>query len=174
MISDALAPGAVRDVQFARDVLDTYQGRAPTLSDLRSIASTQREFEQLSQDLELDMPLPDALNENPRRYREECVQAVASRVKGKWGDLTLNAVRALGEGGQALVVADAKARAADPSQGSFIRPGQLRQIERRDDSGRVVLREYRGNPKAWMNLFAQPHCLAIAIGADDVAKRGPP
>ena len=144
--------------------LDRRQGRAPSLSDLRRINEMRQENELLFKNLELTLPEQRG-DDDAQRYEARLLTSLA-RHSPKWRGVDIqaaaraNALTPIG----AEIRADAQRVADDGTVGSFRNPGQLRRIEKVDQSGRKVT-EWAG-PLWFGQQFMLPFHQAIRAFGD--------
>ena len=144
--------------------LDRRQGRPPSLSDLRAINQMRQENELLFKNLEL--ALPQAMSaDNATSYEARLLNEL-KRHSPKWRSTDMSQLaraNALGPVGHE-VRKDAQAIADDGLIGSFRNPGQLRRVEKVDQSGRKVT-EWHG-PVWFGRAFQLPYIQNIVRFGD--------
>jgi hypothetical protein len=132
-------------------------GSGPSLEQQRQNNDLRERYSQVFQDLELSIPNPGA-TETPDQYRVELLSRLQSfSPTFRDSDLRrLDASGGLAYGIQQAIVQDAQNVATDKTQGSFRRPGALREIRRTDQTGQVTSVSFAGDPRAWMSAFVSP------------------
>ena len=144
--------------------LDRQQGRPPSLGDLRRINEMRTQNAQLFANLELQ--LPQAMPaDTPARYEARLLNEL-KRHSPKWRSTDMGQLaraNALGPVGRE-VRKDAQAIADDGLIGSFRNPGQLRRVEKVDQSGRKVT-EWHG-PVWFGRAFQLPYIQNIVRFGD--------
>jgi hypothetical protein len=131
-------------------------GHGPTLEQQRSMALMGRQHRELFQDLELNLPQPSA-TDRPGDYQVALLSKL-QRFSPTFRDSDLRRLAASGglaRGIEAAIVQDAQNVAADKTQGSFRKPGALREIRRVDQAGHATT-EFHGSPLSWMGAFMSP------------------
>lgn len=147
------------DIQAVRRDQDSafsrLGGQAPSLEQQRLMADDARRVEHLYADLEMTLPEPGPA-ERPSEYKVRLLAPLQKFSSFRSSDLPQLAFRGALKGIDDAIIREATARAADRTQGSFRRPGRLREIKR------GVVTEFAGKtPLTWMSAFMPPVCLAV-------------
>ena len=130
------------------------------LMDARDLASR---MEPLFASLEMYVPTPGP-TQSYRTYRADLLSRLQTFVPDKnLSKANLHALArrdsdAIMDHFEREIVSAAKAVADDPTQGSWRNPGQLRQVE--VQLGDRAVKEFRGEPRAWMQMFMHPWQIA--------------
>jgi hypothetical protein len=153
-IAEAAARIEGRQERLAREVIGSTE-RAPTTAELAELSDIQSRFDPLFASIEVGaapQPLP---TEKPLAYRIRLLDHMKGfspdRKNEALGRLAAASIPAFDEA-ERDILRDTQRVIDDPTQGSFRRPGQLREVKVKDESGRDVI-EYRGHPLSWLSAF---------------------
>ena len=137
--------------------LNDLQGRPPSDAELVGMRETQARYDSLYKQMErVGAPGP-MQNESARSYRRRLLSTFQPLSKD-WREADLhnpNLDERTVDRIEDIILADAARVVADPTRGSFTRPGELRAIESMAEGGHRV-REYKGDPLCWMSSFMCP------------------
>lgn len=123
--------------------------RPPAFDEAEKVSAAYHRADPLLQRLGTPTP-PPAPGESAERYRQRLVAKLQphtslSQTPLPIGTLTGGALATIED----KIYADAQAAARNPQN---IRPGELRAVKERDQSGRLIT-TYVGDPMAWRNAF---------------------
>jgi hypothetical protein len=166
-ISESVARIEVAQEELARRTLRSPDRAAPSTADLAELTAIQSVFEPLFAGVfevasgnAAPQPLP---TESPLEYRIRLCDHLRplspSRKDEALGRVATASATAFNEC-EADIIRDVRARLDDRSQGSFLRPGELRASQEVDQSGRVST-VYSGDPYQWMryHMDQNPSCV---------------
>ena len=143
--------------------INRQHGRPPSLSDLREINRMRQENELLFKNLELT--LPQAMPaDNATSYEARLLNEL-KRHSPRWRSVDMQALARSNALAPAAseVRKDAQAVADDGSIGSFRNPGQLRRVEKVDQSGRKIT-EWAGDTWLGQQFMLPFHQAIVRFG----------
>jgi hypothetical protein len=162
---DGMARIEGRQERLARDVIGSAEQRAPTTDDLAALSGIQTRYDPLFRGIEVGGAPQPLADERPVAYKLRLLDHLKMFSPGRkdeaLGRLAAASVTAFAEA-EADILRDVQARISDRSQGSFRRPGELRAVHVKDETGREAL-EFYGSPLAWMSALMPPPTVVVGF-----------